>query len=79
MDIVTLALAKKFTRDTADSLGSLKGAPCTIKSVVYQDGINVVTFEWEGASGAKQTAEIAVRDGISAEEATDAEIDALFD
>lgn len=63
MDIVTLALAKKFTSDTADSLGSLKGAPCTVKSVVHQDGINKVTFEWTGTSGAKQETVMTVYDG----------------
>ena len=30
MDAVTLALAKSYVAKTADSLGSLKGAPCTI-------------------------------------------------
>lgn len=63
MDAVTLAIAKKYTKDTADSLGSLKGAPCTIKSLVHQDGINTVTFEWEGTSGTKQTTQMVVYDG----------------
>ena len=63
MDAVTLALAKKYTKDTADSLGSLRGAPCTIKSAVHQDGVNTITFEWTGTSGAKQTTVIRVWDG----------------
>lgn len=31
MDIVTLALAKKFTRDTVVGLGAIKGANCIVK------------------------------------------------
>ncbi|MBR1553875.1 MAG: hypothetical protein IJ644_00605 [Oscillospiraceae bacterium] len=60
MDIVTLALAKRFTRDTADALGAVKGAPCTVKSVVHQDGINKVTLEWTGTSGAKQETVVTI-------------------
>ena len=32
------ALSKKYVASTADSLGSLKGAPCTIKSIIEVDG-----------------------------------------
>ena len=63
MDILAYALAKKYTSDTADSLGSLKGAPCTIKSVTEITGGHRITFEWTGTSGAKQTLPLDVMDG----------------
>lgn len=64
--IKAYALSKKYTADTADSLGSLKGAPAKIKSIEKSsDGYNVVTFEWEGTSGAKETGTMRVDDGIS--------------
>ena len=53
LDAITLAAAKKYTADTCDGLGYLKGAPATIKSITHQDGVNVVTFEWTGNSGNK--------------------------
>ena len=59
------ALSKQYVADTADSLGSLKGAPCTIKSITEVDGGQKVTFEWTGTSGTKQTSEMTVKNGIS--------------
>ncbi len=63
LDNVTLAAAKKFTRDTADAMGAVRGAPCTIKSSIHKDGQNIITFEWTGTSGAKQETTITVEDG----------------
>lgn len=63
MDILAYVLAKKYTNDTADSLGSLKGAPATIKSIEDIDGGHRVTFEWTGTSGTKQTQTLDVMDG----------------
>ena len=65
LDKKALAAAKRFTSDTADSLGSLKGAPCTIKSITEVDGGQKITFEWTGTSGTKQTSEMTVKDGVS--------------
>lgn len=59
------ALSKQYVADTADSLGSLKGAPCTIKSITEVDGGQKVTFEWTGTSGTKQTSEMTVKNGVS--------------
>ena len=59
------ALSKQYVSDTADSLGSLKGAPCTIKSITEIDGGQKVTFEWTGTSGTKQTSEMTVKNGVS--------------
>ena len=33
IDVITLAVAEKYTRDSLVGLGALKGAPCTISKV----------------------------------------------
>ena len=63
MDIVTLALAKAFTKKTVDGLGALKGANAVITSITKENGISIVTFEWTGTSGIKETDSIQVKDG----------------
>ena len=63
MDIVTLALAKAFTKKTVDGLGALKGANAVITSITKENGISTVTFEWTGTSGIKETDRIQVKDG----------------
>lgn len=66
MDILDIAISKAYVSATADSLGSLTGAPCTIKSTNKIDGETTVIFEWEGTSGATETSQISVSDGKSA-------------
>lgn len=68
---IAYALSKQYVADTADSLGSLKGAPCTIKSITEVDGGQKVTFEWTGTSGTKQTSEMTVKNGVSVTEISD--------
>ena len=63
MDIVTLALAKAFTKKTVDGLGALKGANAVITSITKENGISTVTFEWTGTSGIKETDSIQIKDG----------------
>ena len=63
MDIVTLALAKAFTKKTVDGLGALKGANAVITSITKENGISTITFEWTGTSGIKETDSIQVKDG----------------
>ena len=65
LDKKALAAAKRYVASTADSLGSLKGAPCTIKSITEVEGGQKVTFEWIGTSGTKQTSEMTVKNGVS--------------
>lgn len=62
---IAYALSKQYVASTADSLGSLKGAPCVIKSITEVDGGQKVTFEWTGTSGTKQTSEMTVKNGVS--------------
>lgn len=63
IDILTLALARKYTKDTANALGAVKGAACAIESVVDTGDANVVTFGWTGADGIQQTSEMTVKHG----------------
>lgn len=76
MDIVTYALAKAYVKKTADALGAVRGAPCTIKSIVEGEEYNTVTFEWTGDSGAKQTRSMKVYNGENAPVITDITIGA---
>lgn len=64
MDVVTLALAKKYTEETVIGLGALKGAPCTIKSIEENlEGFDVI-FEWTANDGVtKQTQTIQIENG----------------
>ena len=63
ISVVTLALAKKYTADTAIGMGAVKGAPCRIKSIVNQDGQNIVTFEQTDNEGGLHESEMRVNDG----------------
>lgn len=55
MDIVTLALARKYVEETAQGLGAVKGSPCTIKSITEGEDGSTVVFAWTGADGVEQT------------------------
>ena len=65
MDILSYALARKYVADTANSLGSLKGAPCTIQNIEDNGTENIVTFKWTGTDGTEQTRIMRVKHGIS--------------
>lgn len=58
------ALSKKYTDNTTDALGGVKGAPATIKSITEIDGGHRITFEWTGTSGTKQTSTLDVMNGV---------------
>ena len=63
MDIISYILAKKYTDNTVDGMGALKGAPCTVKSIENITGGKRITLEWESNSGVKQTQSFDVIDG----------------
>lgn len=67
MDIVTYALAKKYVAKTADALGAVKGAPCTIKETSETDKNIIVVFEWTSNSGTKETSTITIPKGKALE------------
>ena len=57
-------LNKKYTDDTISGTGSIKGAPCTIKSITKVEGGSDVEFEWTNTSGIKETQHMIVKDGV---------------
>lgn len=60
------ALLSARIKNTALGLGAVKGAPCTISSIVRSGDTNVVTFQWTGTNGKTQTSTMIVKDGKSA-------------
>ena len=65
LDVITLAVAEKYTRDSLVGLGALKGAPCTISKVEEVSDGTEITFKWTGDDGSTNTRKIKVKDGIS--------------
>lgn len=55
MDNKTLTAARVYVRETANSLGAVKGSPCTIKSIAEGENGSTVVFSWTGADGVEQT------------------------
>ena len=46
LDVVSLAIAKKYTDNAILGLGSLKGKACEIDSITYTNGVATVKFKW---------------------------------
>lgn len=64
MDTDTLGAAKAFTRKTVIGLGAIKGAPCTVQNVKTDaSGNSVVTLQWTGTDGTKQTRDVTIQRG----------------
>ena len=76
MDIVSYLLSKKFTKKTVDGLGAIKGAPCTVKSIVDITGGKRITLEWEGNSGEKQTQSFDIMNGVDGRSISSVEVNA---
>ena len=75
MDILTYALARKYTDNALNGLGALKGAPCTILAVAEQNGNTVITFSWVGIDGTSQTQDVRIPYGLSDSDRTELEKD----
>lgn len=74
MDVITLAIAKKFTKDSLKGAGALKGAPCTVKSTSYDaDGNSIVVLEWSLTDGSKKTSTVTIKKGIDGKDGKDGE------
>ena len=71
LNTTTYVLSKGYTKSTSDSLGAVKGAPATIKSITEIDGGHRVTFEWTGTSGTKQTSTLDVMNGVNGTDGKD--------
>lgn len=65
LNTTAYVLSKGYTKSTSGSLGAVKGAPATIKSITEIDGGHRVTFEWTGTSGTKQTSTLDVMNGVN--------------
>lgn len=63
MDMVVLALAKKYTKDSLVGVGALKGSPCTIKSKTSITGGTRVTFAWKDTEGVEHTETVDLMNG----------------
>lgn len=68
MDIVTLAAAMAYTKKTADALGAVKGAPCTITAIEPIAGGHKITFEWKSTSGQIETDTLDIMDGAEGQQ-----------
>lgn len=67
MDIMTLALAKSYTKKSLSGMGALQGKNCTVQSVTPIAGGNRVTLAWTSDSGSSQTTSFDVMDGAKGE------------
>ena len=74
IDIKTLALAKKYTKDSLDGVGAIAGKNCTIDSITDIPGGHRVVFKWIPDSGTPQTTPMDVMDGEDGEDGASAYI-----
>ena len=79
MDIVTLALARKYVEETAQGLGAVKGSPCTIKSITEGEDGSTVVFAWTGVDGVEQTSTTFLPRGPKGEPGKDGSGETAFD
>lgn len=63
LSVETLAVAKKYTDESIEGAGAIKGAPCQIQSISDITGGHRVTFLWEDGAGNTQTSTMDVMDG----------------
>ena len=71
IDILTLALARSYTKSSLVGLGALRGANCTIKSIVETASGSTVTFEWTGTDGSTQTSQLNIENGKDGQDGID--------
>lgn len=59
-------LGRKYTKDTAHSMGAVKGAPCTVLGTDYDaDGNTVVTLGWKDSNGVSFSTKVTIKAGVS--------------
>lgn len=63
LSVATFALAKNYTDETVAQFGGLKGAPCKIKSIIKENGQNIITLEWKNDEGETREEQMYVDDG----------------
>lgn len=65
MDYETLAVAKKYTSETASQFGAIKGANCQISNIEYdKDGNTVITFKWINSLNQEKTSTATIYKGV---------------
>lgn len=68
LDVLALRLGKKYTEETADEFGAVKGAPCTIKSKTAIEGGTRLVLGWENNSGEEQETTVDLMNGAKGDE-----------
>ena len=68
LNILTLAMAKKYTDNSLAGAGAVAGVPCQIQSITPITGGNRVTFLWEDNNNVSHTSTLDVMDGADGEE-----------
>ena len=63
LNILTLAMAKKYTDKSLAGAGAVAGVPCQIQSITPITGGNRVTFLWEDNNNVSHTSTLDVMDG----------------
>lgn len=63
-----IALAKKYTDETVEGGGAIKGKNCTIQSITDIEGGKKVTFLWTLDDGTEKTDYMVVTNGIQGED-----------
>lgn len=63
MDILTYTLAKKYTDKALLGVGTIKGAPCTVKSQTEDDEYVYVTLGWENNLGISEETVVKIKKG----------------
>lgn len=63
MDILTYALAKSYTDKALLGVGTIKGAPCTVKSQTEDDEYVYVTLGWENNLGTHEETVVKIKKG----------------
>jgi hypothetical protein len=62
------AASNKYTSETVEGGGAVKGKNCTIESITEIEGGQRVKFAWELDDGTKKTADMDVLDGEDGEQ-----------
>ena len=63
-----LALSRKYTEETVEGAGAVKGKNCVIKSIEPVTGGHKVTFAWYLDDGTYETESMIVEDGAGIED-----------
>lgn len=74
MDIITLALAKKYTKDTAIQFGAVKGANCKISKVEDVGDTTEITFYWKNDADETKTSKAVIPHGVEGVSVTNVEL-----